>query len=289
MSASTRVAAETFWEYVAFALNSIVFLLIGLEIHLPTLLHYWLPILVAYLVVTVGRALMIGLGCAFVRLTRESFPWRWSVVLTWGGLRGALPMVLVLSLPKTLPYRDLLVSMTFGVALLSILLHGLTMPGLLRWLSIVRVGADRTGYEVRAGRLQAAVAGLRELDRMSELRAASPAILDKLHAEYSQLVENAEQDLRKVAVNGDELQARDLRRIRRHLLDSERDRVTQAFHHGTLGRESLQRLLADIDARLLALETCESSTAPTADTSSNPMDGRKEQEERDPQSREGQT
>ncbi|HEY6927772.1 MAG TPA: cation:proton antiporter, partial [Steroidobacteraceae bacterium] len=51
MSPSTRIATETFWEYIAFALNSIVFLLVGFEVHLGSLLEYWLPILVAYLVV----------------------------------------------------------------------------------------------------------------------------------------------------------------------------------------------------------------------------------------------
>jgi CPA1 family monovalent cation:H+ antiporter len=137
MSASARVATETFWEYLAFALNSIVFLLIGFEVRLTTLPADWLPILVAYLVVTLGRGLVIVLGQALVGLTRERFPWRWSIVLTWGGLRGALPMVLALSLPATFPYRDLIISMTFGVAVLSILVHGLTMSGLLRWLGLV--------------------------------------------------------------------------------------------------------------------------------------------------------
>lgn len=136
------------------------------------------------------------------------------------------------------------------------------MSGLLRWLGIVSERADRTTYEIRTGRLQAAAAALRELDRMSELRVTSPAILGNLRAEYSQLVESAEQELRNLAVNSEELQARDLQRVRRHLLESERDRVMQAFHHGTLGRESLQRLLADIDARLLALETAGSPSRP---------------------------
>ena len=59
MSPSTRIAVESFWEYVAFALNSIVFLLIGFEVHFQALLASWQAILVAYLVVTGGRALII--------------------------------------------------------------------------------------------------------------------------------------------------------------------------------------------------------------------------------------
>jgi CPA1 family monovalent cation:H+ antiporter len=137
MSESSRVACETFWEYLVFALNSIVFLLIGLEVPLPELAHYWLPILVAYLAVTLSRGLVLGAGRALGTLSRDPPPWRWSIVLTWGGLRGALPMVLVLTLPATFPFRDLLVAMTFGVAVLSILVHGLTMRWLLGRLEIV--------------------------------------------------------------------------------------------------------------------------------------------------------
>lgn len=137
MSPTIRIAVESFWEYVAFALNSIVFLLIGLGVNFQELLASWQAILVAYIVVTAGRALVIfGAPTLFLK-TRERIPWSWSVVLTWGGLRGAIPMVLVLSLPKDFPHQELLVSMTFGVVILSILVHGLTMSPLLRLLGIV--------------------------------------------------------------------------------------------------------------------------------------------------------
>jgi NhaP-type Na+/H+ or K+/H+ antiporter len=117
MTPSTRVAGETFWEFVAFALNSFVFLLIGLEVHLDALVTSWKAILVACLVVITGRGSVIFAVSAWLRKTREKIPWPWSVVLTWGGLRGGLPMVLVLSLAKDFPHRDLLVtSMPSGKA-----------------------------------------------------------------------------------------------------------------------------------------------------------------------------
>ncbi len=131
MTPSTRVAVETFWEYVAFALNSMVFLLIGLEVHLDALFGSWQVILVAYLVVTAGRGLVIFTVSGLLRRTREKIPWPWSIVLTWGGLRGGLPMVLVLSLANDFPHRDLLVTMTFGVVMISILIHGMTISPLL--------------------------------------------------------------------------------------------------------------------------------------------------------------
>ena len=217
------------------------------------LFSYWLPILVAYLVVTVGRGLIIVSGRALMGLTRERFPWRWSVVLTWGGLRGALPMVLVLSLPSTFAYRDLLVSMTFGVAVLSILVHGLTMSWLLTRLGIVSESADRTAYELRSGQLQAAAAAVQELDRMAQMHLAAPEILSSLRDEYRRTVESTEEEMQKLAVSRP--YSRDLYRIRRRLLVTERDQVMRAYREGALGRKSQERLLADIDARLVRLES----------------------------------
>jgi CPA1 family monovalent cation:H+ antiporter len=142
MSPATRVATESFWQYVTFALNSVVFLLIGLEVRPAKLLNYAVPIFVAYLVVTAGRAIVIVLGRGLVGWTGERFPWRWTVALTWGGLRGALPIVLALSVPADFRFRELVVSMTFGVALLSILVHGLTMTTVLRRLGVISATAD---------------------------------------------------------------------------------------------------------------------------------------------------
>jgi Na+:H+ antiporter len=270
MSPSTRVASETFWEYVAFALNSVVFLLIGFEVRLSVLLRYWLPILVAYLVVTFGRALVIGIGRLLLGMSRERFPWRWSVVLTWGGLRGALPMVLALGLPQSFAYRDLVVAMTFGVAVLSILIQGVTMSPMLRWLGVVSERADRIAYEVQNGRIQAAAAALGELSRITQSHLAAPELLDSLREEYRHTMTSAEQELRTLAVDSRELSRQDLRRIRLRLLAAERDQVMRAYAQGVIGRTSQERLLADIDARTLGLDA-EPEPADGADPPSQPQ------------------
>ena len=117
-------AVVGFWSYVSFMLNSIVFLLLGLQIHLQSLADAWLAILLSYLAVTVGRAIMIFGVSALLRPTRERLPGGWPALMVIGGLRGALSMVLALSLPETFPAREQIVTTTFGVVALSILLQG---------------------------------------------------------------------------------------------------------------------------------------------------------------------
>ena len=132
MSASTRAAAQSFWDYVAFLLNSIVFLLIGFAVQLPSLLHH-VPLVVAALVAGwIARGVIVGGVAGALAMTSERIPRAWVVPLIWGGLRGGLAMVLALSLPADFIGRDLVITATFGVVLVSILLQGTTMAPLLR-------------------------------------------------------------------------------------------------------------------------------------------------------------
>jgi Na+:H+ antiporter len=257
MTPSTRVAVETFWEYVAFALNSIVFLLIGLEVQLDALFASWRVILVAYLVVTAGRGLVIFMVAGLLQRTRERIPWRWRVVLTWGGLRGALPMVLVLSLAKDFPHRDLLVTMTFGVVMISILVHGMTVSPLLRWLGIVKGQAHREAYEFARGKLQSASAALEELGRMSHMQFTGDDVRTHLKDEYKMRIKEEQDQIGKLELDRAAIAAQESQWARRHLLLTEKNHVIASFRQGILNQEIYERLLADIDARLLRLESGE--------------------------------
>ncbi|HEX5000508.1 MAG TPA: sodium:proton antiporter [Terriglobia bacterium] len=257
MSPSTRVAAETFWEYIAFALNSLVFLLIGLEVRLDTLWGSLPIILVAYFSVTIGRALVIFGASGLLHLARSRVPRQWNLVLTWGGLRGALSMVLVLGLPTSFEHRELMITITFGVVVLSILVQGLTMAPLLRALGIVGAQETRLAYELARGQLQAASAALTEIDNLKNSRLASPPVLDAVTTHYQGFVQNAEKRIEELHLEREQLRDEELHETRRHLLMVEKERVIEARHRGTMSQETQDRLLADIDARLLRLESGE--------------------------------
>lgn len=138
---TARVSIESFWEYVAFALNSLVFLLIGFEVEVGELGRAYALIALAYLVVTLSRGLLVGAVVAVLRGTSERMPWRWAVILGWGGLRGALSMVLALATPPDFPHRRELVAMTYGVVVLSLVVQGLTIRPLLSRLGLVEANA----------------------------------------------------------------------------------------------------------------------------------------------------
>jgi monovalent cation:H+ antiporter, CPA1 family len=136
MSPTTRVAVESFWQYIAFVLNSIVFLLIGLAVRIEHLVELWPAIAVTYVVVMGTRAVVVFLTVALLRGTAERIEWKWGLVLTWGGLRGALSMVLALALAESFPNRTTVIRVTFGVVILTILVNGVTVAPLLRRLGL---------------------------------------------------------------------------------------------------------------------------------------------------------
>jgi CPA1 family monovalent cation:H+ antiporter len=255
MSPTTRVAVETAWEYLAFALNSIVFLLIGFEVKLDSLLAAWKPVVAAFFAVLVARAAVVALVTALLRRSRRRIPWAWGAAITWSGLRGALSMVLVLGLAADFPHRALIVNMTFGVVVLSILAQGLTMAPLLRRLGLASSrSAARRSHELEYGRLQAASAALAEIDDMRREHVTSAALLDAFEGEYGDRAEAAEKAMSDLHLGAVSLRAEELRAARRRLLIAERDAVLRGAHKGLLGPDALGTLLADVDARLEAVD-----------------------------------
>ncbi len=136
MSARTLTALRSFWEYASFIINSLVFLLIGLEVRLGTVLRAWKPILIAIAAIFLGRILSVYTLVPFSNLFSKRIPFVWQHVLVWGGLRGALSLALALSLDSTFPYRDQILNLTFGVVVFSILVQGLSIKPLLRMLRL---------------------------------------------------------------------------------------------------------------------------------------------------------
>jgi CPA1 family monovalent cation:H+ antiporter len=125
-------ALDTVWEFSAFLLTALAFLLVGLAISFDDVVASAAPILWAVGAVLVGRAIVIyGLLGGLARIVRErehltAVPIGWLHVLFWAGLRGAVAVAMALSLPADFPQRALLQEITFGVVLFTLFVQGTT-------------------------------------------------------------------------------------------------------------------------------------------------------------------
>ena len=138
LSARGREIVLAFWEFAAFVVNSLVFLLIGLRVaRIPFATLGWKACVLAVLLTFLGRAVTVYGLCGLLARTKVRVALSEQHVLFWGGLRGALGLALALSLPPAMPYRDSIIIAAFAVVAFSVIVQGVTMPALLARLSVV--------------------------------------------------------------------------------------------------------------------------------------------------------
>lgn len=127
-----RESVQTFWEYAAFVANSLIFLLIGMDLAHQNLMAIWLPAVTAIALVTFGRAVAIYPCCFLFSRSALRVTAKHQHVLFWGGLRGALALALALGLPPEILMREEIIAISFAVVAFSVFVQGLTMVPFLR-------------------------------------------------------------------------------------------------------------------------------------------------------------
>jgi len=132
-----RAFALELWEFLAFVVNSLVFLLIGLAAsHTGITAMGYIPLIVVIGLVLLGRAVSVYPICFLISRTRWAIKTNQQHVLMWAGLRGALALALALSLPAWVPMHEVIVIAAFGVVTFSVIVQGLTMQPLLKYLGM---------------------------------------------------------------------------------------------------------------------------------------------------------
>ncbi len=122
------------WNWLGLLFNSLLFVLMGLVITWNMFQEQWLAMLIAIGAALAGRAVAVGICGLLTKPMLRPIPGVWQVLLFWGGLRGAIAIALVLSLPVSLPYWWTLQAMVFGVVIFSLLVQGSTFKALTRRL-----------------------------------------------------------------------------------------------------------------------------------------------------------
>ncbi len=129
MSDHTQASMFSFWELIDEILNSVLFLLIGLEVLVISLdpSFAWIALATIPLVLS-ARLIAVSIPIVVLSL-RQTFAAGAIPVLTWGGLRGGISVALALSIPA-IPEKPLLLTCTYAVVLFSIIVQGLTVKQL---------------------------------------------------------------------------------------------------------------------------------------------------------------
>jgi CPA1 family monovalent cation:H+ antiporter len=123
-------ALEKFWKLVDEMLNTILFVMIGLQlINLPYVNNYWITGGISIVMILIARWLSIMLPLTFLR-NKLKVNYNSINIMTWAGLRGGISIALALSLPDT-PYRHLILSGSYFIVIFSVIVQGLTLNAMI--------------------------------------------------------------------------------------------------------------------------------------------------------------
>jgi uncharacterized protein YaaQ len=251
MSPSARIVVLNFWEYVAFLANSAVFLLIGFRLDVERLFTNWEPVLWAILAVLASRAVNVYL------LSRlgGTLPGRWRHVIFWGGLRGAIALALVLSLPESLgSHRTTVVEMALGVVLFSTVGQGISMDWLVRRLKLATLSEQEFEYERRQARAMAARAGLEHLQRLHQEGLFSSHTWEQMKPVLQRRVKVLTSSVQEVLHGSPEIELQELTTAQREALRAQRSMLAHLRREGLVSEPTYEELVAEVDQAFESLD-----------------------------------
>lgn len=257
MSPATKNAVEDYWEHMAFLANSFIFLLVGLELHVGELFGNAAAVGVAFVAVVAARALMVYGGVPLANLISTPIPKAWRHVMVWGGLRGSLSMVLIVTLPADFAGRATLVSLVFGVVAISLFVQGLTTGPLLSKLGLLKGhNAQHLAYERARIHALASRRGLMALESLREDGQLEVAPYTRLKRWYVARLEDA--DARCAANAGEDTITEQLAEGVRRLADVERATVRAALQAEIVTSDVAEEIDRELHARLAVTADAES-------------------------------
>jgi monovalent cation/hydrogen antiporter len=261
----TRLQGDGFWAIFNFLLNALLFGLVGLQLR-PILdqLHglSWEQLLgyAALLwVVVVAVRFACGFPIAHVprwlsRGLRErdpSPPWQFIAFIGWAGMRGGVTLAAALAIPletdsgAPFPDRSLVIFLAFSIVLSTLVIQGLSLPGVVRLLKLERDDLD--DREDAKARIHAVDAGLARLEELADEEWVRDDTAERVRGMYAFRRNRFGARLDGADEDGIEARSQDYQRLRRELLDAERNAVVALRNEGRISEDVMQRVTRDLD------------------------------------------
>jgi Na+/H+ antiporter len=264
-SARTRVRSNVVWDTATFAIGALVFTLIGMQIGrlVPAFVRRdALALGVAVLAVSgavIGtRLIWVYLAALLPRLAsrrlraRDPMPtWRALVILGWAGLRGGDTLVMAIAVPlqtatgAPFPAREVVVTVAFGVILVTLLAQGFTLRPIINLFALPR--GDAAEIEERRARLEAEQAAMKTLDEIGVLGHIPANALAQMRGAINQRTRLDLDDADHAAGHTGLTLEDAIRDAEQQVREASRDAVARLRDEEVIGDEAYRRVISDLD------------------------------------------
>ena len=270
--ARIRLQGTFVWEMLDFIVNASLFVLVGLQLRsVVERLGAYPPGKLALYAAMVSLAVILTRIAWFFttpyliraldrrpsQRSRRVGP-RPRLILAWAGMRGAVSLAAALSLPLTthahepFPDRDLIIFLTFGVIFATLVLQGLTLPGLIKALHVERDGSEES-EEIRA-RLVAAKAALAQLDELEREEWTRDDTIERMRGAYNYRKRRFAARAGKIEDDGYEDRSLAYQQIVQLVLAAQREALVRARNAGEISNEVMNAVIQDLDLEESRLE-----------------------------------
>lgn len=263
--AATRLQGIFFWDLVIYFLEGFVFLITGLQARtlldrmgMVTLFDVVWAVLITTAVVIIARFVWVFPAVYLPRWLSPSLarrdpapPWQWAFLLSAVGVRGVVSLAAALAIPlgtasgTPFPHRDLILAITFGVIIITLVGQGLLLPGVVRWLGLARDSVDelqREHQDELAARADALTMSQRRLDQLATEGGIAPEVLARLRAQHEYRLARLPKGLA-----GEPDAAAAAAEVRTELIEAERAYIYGLLRDGRITDESRRRMERELD------------------------------------------
>lgn len=241
-----------FWDYAAFLANSVLFLLVGIIIfsNLGAVLPLLGPLSIVIVIVLVARMVMVYTLVPIINFLypQEKTPLAWMHVIQWSGLRGALVMALILTLPAEFPYHNELLIFSVGVIFFTIIVNGLTIRPLLAACGLHALNTVDS-FKFDEHKILIGQKVNEKLKAMLEKGFINKEVHGQVQKYYRDFCKQGTTHVKNLFKEcKDELNHCQLGEIlKQHLLEVEQDVITKLYYQGEITQDLLLLLLNNID------------------------------------------
>ncbi len=263
--AATRVQGIFFWDLIVYLLEGLVFLVTGLQMR--TLLDRAGPVLFQNSIFAVFLTVAVVIAARFMWIYPAAHiprwlspllarrdpvpPWSWLFTLAFVGVRGVVSLAAALAIPLTtatgtpFPFRDLILIVTFGVIIVTLVVQGLALPSVVRWLGLASPAAHERESE-RKAELAARAEALRmaqsRLERLAAEGNIAPEVLALLRNRHdyraAQVPEPASNEIDTALAAAE---------LRSELIAIEREYIYRLLQNGQITDEARRRIERELD------------------------------------------
>jgi monovalent cation:H+ antiporter, CPA1 family len=248
ISPSTEEFMEHFWEYLAYLANVLIFLMVGMQVDLVALWSSIDLIVLAFVAMLISRAVVVfgvvPLLGKFPGAEAIGMPYR--MVMYWGGLRGAIALAIVLSLPA-FEYKDTLVAVVMGAVVFTLVIQGLSIESLVKRLKLNQLSIADQLAKLEGDR-DARDEGLSRLDRLANTGLFSQRVADTIKDKGERQIEELNVSISglHMEMDTDEM----LKTLALRCMVREKARYRELFAQGLINEWAFRELNHTIDVQM---------------------------------------